>query len=272
MCFFRVGFVYFKVEVVATNFRDNTPIKHTTTNLTMLSFFLVLLISSVPLIAAFSSCQNARILTHSLRETSPLYATTTTKSSSKLSPCDPPAGETDRREVLFSTLGAVFASLAVRPSAADAAYGADANMEMPNVLEGITNRATKQCLVESLGNRECLLYMDPDNKLFEGFDNEVLLERLEKSSAALATIPGLIASKKWSAVNGVLTGPMGTLVSTMNELTKISKNGEKAAVLAKATKADIIAISQAAGRKQGDQALASHQKATEHLVAFVQSL
>ena len=247
---------------MATNFRDNTPIKHTTTNLTMLSFFLVLLISSVPLIAAFSSCQNARILTHTLRETSPLYATTTTKSSSKLSPCDPPAGETDRREVLFSTLGAVFASLAVRPSAADAAYGADANMEMPNVLEGITNRATKQCLV----------YMDPDNKLFEGFDNEVLLERLEKSSAALATIPGLIASKKWSAVNGVLTGPMGTLVSTMNELTKISKNGEKAAVLAKATKADIIAISQAAGRKQGDQALASHQKATEHLVAFVQSL
>lgn len=187
-------------------------------------------------------------------------------------PCeDIESDEVDRREAVFALVGAMIGTLAYRPSAADA-YGQDAKMELPNVMEGITNRATKQCLVETLGNRECLVYLDPANKIYQGADVQVLLSRIETSTGALATIPDLIASKKWSSITGVLTGKMGTLMSTMNQLTKLTENEAKASDLLKSVKGDIIALSQFADRRQGDKALAAHKKATDDLVAFVESL
>jgi len=186
--------------------------------------------------------------------------------------CPEPDYELGRRELFFSTLGAVLATTSSFPALANAVYGADANIEVPNVVDSLNDRATKQCMVESLGNRECLVYLDPANKLYQGADGQVLLERIEKASVALATVPSLIEERKWSKVVGVLTGPMGTLVGTMDQLTKLSENGQKAAELAKKTKTDIIAISQFAERKQGDKALQAHGQATESLVAFVKSL
>mmetsp|Transcript_4165 Transcript_4165/g.7172 ORF Transcript_4165/g.7172 Transcript_4165/m.7172 type:complete len:237 (-) Transcript_4165:1477-2187(-) len=231
---------------------------------------LLLLTFTFPNVAGYSHCRQSR----QFKAPSRMFAGCNLGEPKKRSrdSCETDDVEYDRREVVFSTLGTVLASMIGRPAASDAVYGTDANIELPNVLEGITKRATEECLVESLGNRECLLYMDPANKLFQGFDSKVLLERLESSSQALATIPNLIVAKKWSAVNGVLTGPMGTLVSTMNELTKLSGNPDHAGELAKATKLDIIAISQAADRKQADKALAFHRKATDHLAEFVKGL
>jgi hypothetical protein len=179
----------------------------------------------------------------------------------------------DRRDAAFAMLG--WATVALQTTAAEpanAVYGADAKIELPNPIETMSQRATGQCLVETLGNRECLVYLDPANKLYQGADNQVLLSRIEQASVALATIPDLIAAKKWSQVNGVLTGPLGMLVVTMNQLGKSSGNEGRVAPLAKKVKDDIISIGAAASRKQGEAALRSHKDATDSLVAFVKAL
>lgn len=91
-------------------------------------------------------------------------------------------------------------------------------------------------------------------------------------SLALATIPELAQDKKWSKVQGVLTGPLEELVLTMNLLTKISENSAQAAELAKKVKGDTIEIGASADRKQGDRVVEFYYKATNHLVAFVKAL
>lgn len=48
--------------------------------------------------------------------------------------------------------------LAGRPQPAAAVYGVDAKMSFPDPIQGLADRNGKQCLVESLGNRECLVY------------------------------------------------------------------------------------------------------------------
>jgi hypothetical protein len=127
----------------------------------------------------------------------------------KCEPCPEPEADLDmdRREATFAMLGAIW-SVGVIPSVAlssnaapaQAVYGTDANIAMPNVMEGISDRVNKQCLVESLGNRDCLVYLDPENKLYKGADGKELFERLEKSTEYLSTIPALVAEKKWSKV------------------------------------------------------------------------
>lgn len=211
----------------------------------------------------------------------------TKKRKRKCNPCPEPDDdpEMDRREAAFALLGtlwsagvvpsAVLGSLsgsARFPETAHAAQGDAANIALPNPIERITDRATKQCLVESLGNRECLVYLDPSNKLYQGADGQVLLQRMEKASAALATIPDLIEKKSWSKVVSVLTGPMGSLGDTMNLLIKSSGHSAKAVELAKKVKTDLYAIAAAVDKKQREKALESHKLATEHLVAFVESL
>jgi hypothetical protein len=213
-------------------------------------------------------------------------------------PCpDPPDDWTmDRREALFSTLGAVWATLsgprtfqtastattttaaaavsslwawAERPLVAAAALGAEAKMELPNPLQAASERASKQCLVESLGNRECLVYEDPANKLYQGIDPSKVLARLEPATAALATIPGLVAAKQWSKINSALTGPMGELIRTMGQL---SVDNASAQSKVATVKRDLYALQEALSRKDGALVLKFHAAATNDLAAFVQAL
>ena len=177
----------------------------------------------------------------------------------------------DRREALYAMMGSLVATMSL-PAAASAIYGTDAKIELPNAAEYLERRQNGQCLVESLGNRECLVWLDPTNKLYQGADNSMLLERMEKAIQSFATIPALIEEKKWSQVSGVMLGPLGTLVDTMNKLTKQSENGDKAAKLAGVFKTHMYAIGSFAERKQGDEALAAHEQATLDLAAFVKSL
>ena len=179
--------------------------------------------------------------------------------------------EMDRRETLFAMIGSLVASMSV-PVAASATYGADAKIELPNPIEALANRQSGQCLVESLGNRECLVYLDPANKLYQGADNRVLLERVEKASQSLAMIPSLIELKKWSQVCGILLGPLGTLVETMALLTKLSENGRDAAEFARRTKIAMNNVFQAVERKEGAKAIAAHEEVTQNLIAFVKAL
>jgi len=61
----------------------------------------------------------------------------------------------DRREAAFAMIGQLWASSVVvssvvsMPEEANAVYGADATIALPNMMEAIDNRINKQCLVES---------------------------------------------------------------------------------------------------------------------------
>lgn len=183
----------------------------------------------------------------------------------------------DRREAAFAMLGTMWAvgtlpTALIFPEAAEATYGADAKLSLPNPIESMNDRATKQCLVESLGNRECLVYADDGNRLYQGTDTRLILDRIDKASLALATIPGLAEQKKWSQVTGVLTGPMGELMRNMGMLADIAENPSAAKEKVKKVKTDLYAMSAAVDRKDGVSVLKSHEAATNDLVAFVKSL
>jgi hypothetical protein len=198
-------------------------------------------------------------------------------------PCEEPLDDNDddidlsKREAAFAMLGSIWAvgmlpTVLVFPNAANAAYGADAKILLPNPVEGLIDRQEKRCLVESLGNRECLVYEDPTGKLYQGLDNQVLLERIQKISVFMATIPGLIESKKWSQVTGVLTGPMGELIRTMGQLADLSENAGAAKDSIKQIKLDLYGISAAVAKKDVDKAKQYHTASTCDLVAFIKLL
>ncbi|KAL7535952.1 hypothetical protein ACHAXR_006825 [Thalassiosira sp. AJA248-18] len=172
----------------------------------------------------------------------------------------------------FLTVAATLAFTFAKPNASNAAYGQDAKIIMPDVIQGMDDRNKKQCLVESLGNRECLVYLDPDNQLYKGTDGNVCFERLGNSIAAMKDLPTYIESKQWNKVHGVMTGPMGTLSSTMNDLTNnIDDDGAKNKVknLSVDIRKDLYAISGAADRKNVKEALSAFEKAEVKLDKFV---
>ena len=128
-------------------------------------------------------------------------------------------------------------------------------------------------LCQSLGNRECLVYEDPDNKLYKSADNKILLQRLGTSVEALKRLPSYIENKQWSNVQSVLTGPMGSLSYTQNELVKLIDEGNpvksQCRDLTGNIRKDLYAISAAIGTKDGKQALINYERASEKLEKFV---
>jgi hypothetical protein len=68
----------------------------------------------------------------------------------------------DRRQALWTMVGTSTligaASVTAFPDPSCAVYGSDAKMLFPDPIQSMSDRADKQCLVESLGTRECLVY------------------------------------------------------------------------------------------------------------------
>jgi hypothetical protein len=65
----------------------------------------------------------------------------------------------------FLTAAASALTLITYPTVSNAAYGEDAKIMIPDVVQSMSDRTNKQCLVESLGNRDCLVYLDPENQV-----------------------------------------------------------------------------------------------------------
>lgn len=133
-------------------------------------------------------------------------------------------------------------------------------------------RTNKQCLVESLGNRECLVYLDPENKLYKGNDGKVLFDRLVASVSAMKDIPDYIAAKQWNNVQTTMTGKMGNLSLTMNELSKLIEEDavkEKCRSLAVSIRNDLYDIDGSCSRKDQAGASKSYDKAVAKLEKFV---
>ncbi len=186
----------------------------------------------------------------------------------------------DRRETIFALMGTLWAagtlpaSMLGQPSAAYAVYGSDAQMIFPDVVQGMSDRNTKQCLVESLGNRECLVYQEDEEKLlYKGADTQVLLNRIQLATRALEKeITPLVETKQWIKITGVLTGPMGQLSSTMTLLCKLADRPEEAKQKAQQVKNDLFAMGTATTNKSGEDVLKYQQLAIQDLAVFLISL
>ena len=158
------------------------------------------------------------------------------------------------------------------PTVVNARYGDDAKMLIPDVVQGMADRTNKQCLVESLGNRECLVYIDPENQLYKGSDGKLLFERLAQSVDALKHIPDYVGKKQWSNVESTLTGKMGNLSFTMNEFGKLSEDDyvkEKIKALSVEVRNELYSIQGGCSRKSQSEAMKSYDKAVLKLEKFV---
>jgi len=85
------------------------------------------------------------------------------------------------------------------PSIANAKGGDSASIAMPNYIEFLIEK-----------NK----VIDPNDMLYKGPDIEVQLKRIGEAGARLPEVAALAEEKKWSQVQGIITGPLGTLLQT----------------------------------------------------------
>ena len=163
----------------------------------------------------------------------------------------------NRRGFLESSIGTLLiigTATTAKTEPANAAYGEMTNMELPNYIEFLLEK-------NAVAN--------PDSFLYKGPDPKVQLQRLLDASKRLEDIPALAADKKWSQVQGILTGPLGTLAQTLNLIAKDSAPEVQAK--AKKVKETIFAISTAASKKNEVEVVAKTKAAEADLEAFVRA-
>jgi hypothetical protein len=164
-------------------------------------------------------------------------------------------GVLDRKVFLVSTVAAmVFATIGSVPTVANAGYGDATSMELPNYIEFLIEK-----------NKS----VDPSDYLYKGADPGILLKRLLGANTKLAESPKLAEEKKWSQVQGILTGPLGSLAETLNLICK--QGGPEVQVAGKKIKSDLIAIGQAATKKDGQACTDGAKQTTVDLETFVKT-
>ena len=147
----------------------------------------------------------------------------------------------------------VLASTMLIPSIANAKSGDSAGIVMPNYIEFLIekNKVT-----------------DPSEMLYQGPDIELQLKRIGEAGARLPEVAALAEEKKWSQVQGIITGPLGTLLQTMNNVASIAATKEAAAA-AKTVKQDLNDINAASQRKDSALCVKTAGKAAADLEKFV---
>jgi hypothetical protein len=175
----------------------------------------------------------------------------------------PRGGLTSRRSFTQGTICTwTIATLPIfQPHTAYAKYGESSTMELPNYIDYLIEKNSQG--------------LDNGNRLYQGADPEVLLKRLKVASERLDEVQGLAETKKWSSIQGLVTGPLGTLGQTLQQVSTsksndAGSNSKKLAAQAKQIKATLYGIGQAASAKNGAQCIAGARQAQTELQAFVQ--
>lgn len=134
------------------------------------------------------------------------------------------------------SLSGLSVSFFTAPAISNAKYGDSSNIKVPNYID---------YLIEKNGQA-----MDEDRILYKGIDPTVILKRLRDANKRLDEIDGLAEQKKWSQISGLITGPLGTLSQTLNQVA--TPDSDKAVIAAaKKVKSDLISIGQGASQKNG---------------------
>lgn len=163
------------------------------------------------------------------------------------------ATSSSRRQLLDATILSAAAVLLLPKNPAIAAYGDSSTMQVFDYIDYLVEKNS---------------VADPATFLYKGADREVQLKRMSDAIASLKQISGMAEAKKWSQVQGVLTGPLGTLLQTMNQIIgKDASKEQKAA--ATRVKMDLYAIGTAATKKSDTGCLEATQAALKDLETFV---
>jgi hypothetical protein len=201
--------------------------------------------------AAFSSSEQTRVIGIPLRSREQLSRTRVWGLPSEQRESE--SSDNSRRNVLATWASSAIASIVLWnhfDSPAYAAYGDSSNIELPSYIDFLIEK-----------NKT----VDPATFLYKGADREVQLERIYAALSRIKTIPAITRDRKWSQVQGVLTGPLGTLIQTMNQVSGSSKDALKAAAK---VKADLLAIGQAAAKKSEEGCITAAEAALQDLEAF----
>ena len=165
---------------------------------------------------------------------------------------------TDRRRLMLaskfmlatSILGTVLSSEPLTKKAR-AAYGDGSNIALPSYIDFLIEK-----------NKQ----IDPSTFLYQGADRDIQIQRIGTAVSKLQTIPGIVQSKKWSQVQGVITGPLGTLISTMNQIGGTNKDAQR--IISK-VKVDLFSIGQCATTKNESACIAATEATLNDLNDFV---
>jgi hypothetical protein len=111
---------------------------------------------------------------------------------------------------------------------------------------------------------------DPSTFLYNGADREMQLIRIKDAVLELQKIPEIAAAKKWSQVQGILTGPLGTLTQTMTTVAGKVPSAEIKTAFQK-VKTDLYAIGTAAIKKSDAGCIEATQAALKDLEVFVKA-
>lgn len=162
-------------------------------------------------------------------------------------------GHRTRRAFVIASTAFVGSVSISKPALAK--YGESSNLEIPNYIDYLIEKNSS---------------FDEENSLYKGADPSVLLGRLQEADKRLKDIPVLAEQKKWSQISGIITGPLGTLSQTLNQIaTPDSSPQVKEA--AKKLKSVVIDIGQAASKKNADVCTTKAQQASSDLQTFVKA-
>ena len=225
-------------------------------NSTLSALLLVLVVGS-SMTEAFTPTRNSQVISHN----AVLHASSPRKTRANPADChDEKRAITNeesksRQEFLQAaalSLTTIALPMTQRPSPANAEYGTSSNMELPNYIEFLIEKNT---------------IVDQSKFLYKGTDIQVQISRISDASKRLSEIPSIAREKKWSQVQGILTGPLGTLIQTMNSLCKDTDSSQAKKAAAK-VKSDIIVVSQEATRKNEAGVVKACEDAQKDLEAF----
>jgi hypothetical protein len=155
-------------------------------------------------------------------------------------------------KLLFATtvFGSILSSESLT-NVACAAYGDSSNIALPSYIDFLIEK-----------NQQ----IDPSTFLYQGADREVQLQRIAKAVSKIQTIPAIVQSKKWSQVQGVITGPLGTLIATMNQIGGTNTDAQRIIVK---VKSDLFSIGQCATTKNEKACLAATEATLQDVNDFV---
>uniref|UniRef100_A0A7S4RV88 Uncharacterized protein n=1 Tax=Ditylum brightwellii TaxID=49249 RepID=A0A7S4RV88_9STRA len=170
------------------------------------------------------------------------------------------ASDNTRRSFLVKTstiLATTTAFLTTTASPANAKYGDSSNMELPNYIDFLIEK-----------NNYGLI--DSSAVLYKGADPLTLLNRLQDANTRLSKdIIPLVDEKKWSQIQGIVTGPLGTLSQTINSISTAEGAGKNVKEEGKKLKGLVIDIGQMASKKDGEGCKKKVLEAQGQLEVFV---
>ncbi|KAL3906307.1 MAG: hypothetical protein SGILL_009322 [Bacillariaceae sp.] len=166
----------------------------------------------------------------------------------------PPAS---RRTFIVATysFGLIAGGLTGAVMKAHAKYGESTSMELPSYIDYLIEKNTVR---------------DDSTALYKGSDPATILKRLQESERRLQEIPDLASQQKWTQINGLVTGPLGTLSMSLSQIAT-PESSAKVKDMAKKIKADVLGIGQAATKKNGDGCVQQAALASKDLKSLLEA-